>query len=364
MVLYDISRELVKKGHNVYAAIPGPGPLKKFLQDQGITVYEWGPCKSYDLKGAIELYRFIKKMNIHIVHSHGMMVSIPARIAAWASRAKASVSTTHVSKGLNKKAGSIKDEIKRLYYVNADNFTARLANCNIAVSFAVRDDLIKQGMKSSLIRVIQNGIDFEKYALPCDIKDIQKIRVQCRARKNDILIGMAGRLTPQKGVDIFIRAAKEALEKKHNLKFAIAGSGPLFDELNSLAVNYELKDHFTFLGEINYMPAFLQALDIFALTSNREGLPLVVLEAMASGKPVTATAVDGTAEVVQPGINGYLFKKADFSGFADTWADMANNMNKAVKMGKNGQALAYQKYRAQRMVKDYIKLYMELNPVS
>lgn len=402
MVLHDISRKLVAKGHQVFAAIPGPGPLKEFLEAQGIIVYETGPHKSYDLKGAFNIYRLVKTLDIELVHAHGMMVSVPARLAVWTANLGCSllpnllvskkkvkcISTTHITKSLWKKADNPGDEIKRHYYILADNITSMMTEGTVAVSHAVRSDLLHQGMRPDLVRVIQNGIDFDKYSKKSDnpvqnkvdtqskvviqnkvaiqnkitIQNKTDIRKKCHASEKDILIGMVGRLSPQKGVDIMIKAAALAVKnrKSNNLKFAIAGDGPLKQELEALVEKQGVSSCFTFLGNIDYIPDFLSSIDIFTLTSNWEGLPLVVLEAMAAGKPVAATSVDGTPEVIQHGINGYLVEKGDFKGFADIWVKMADNMALSIKMGQNGKTLVDQKYRDSRMVDDYITLYKEL----
>ena len=130
------------------------------------------------------------------------------------------------------------------------------------------------------------------------------------------VVGTVGRLSAQKDPETFLRVARQVLDEVPDACFVIVGDGPLRDATERLAARLGLGDRLHLLGIRRDVPEVLRALDVFVLTSRWEGLPRVVLEAMASVVPVVASSVDGTAEVVQDGVNGLLVGAGDVGGFA------------------------------------------------
>ena len=127
----------------------------------------------------------------------------------------------------------------------------------------------------------------------------------------EILIGSVGRLHEQKGYDDLIRAARLVLDQRPNVRFAIAGDGPMRAELEALIHSLNLVGRFQLCGFRNDVSNFVSALDLFVSSSRWEGLPIAVVEAMLLRRPVVATYVGGVAEVVKPGATGYLVPSGD-----------------------------------------------------
>jgi glycosyltransferase involved in cell wall biosynthesis len=131
------------------------------------------------------------------------------------------------------------------------------------------------------------------------------------------LVGSVGRLDPQKDYQNFVLAARLVLDKCPNVRFAVAGEGPLRLSLENLIARLGLKGRFHLCGFRPDVVNFLAALDVFVLSSRWEGLPLAVLEAMLLGKPVVATNVGGNAEVIGPPLTGQIVPPADPNALAE-----------------------------------------------
>ncbi|PKK90244.1 MAG: hypothetical protein CVV64_10990 [Candidatus Wallbacteria bacterium HGW-Wallbacteria-1] len=370
-VLLDISAGLLKQGHSVHAAIPAMGELSGALDEMGIP---WTIChlhKTYDLRGSLEIASIIRRESIDLVHSHGMLVNLLARTAALLARATAQlngekkciplVNTTHIARRLWNSQGSLVEDLKSIYYCLYDKFTAPLASRIVAVSNAVALDLHRQGVKGDNVCVIRNGIDLQKYGQGRRSNDL---RQKCNASDDDFLIGMVGRLAPQKSLDVFLQAAALAAPLNKRLKFAVAGDGPLAESLMALRDRLGLQNRFEFLGALSNVDEFLASINLFTLTSSWEGLPLVVLEAMAAGRAVAATSADGTCEAVADGETGLLVKRGDAASMARTYLNLADDPKMVRAMEKAGKSRVEVNFSLQRVINDYISLYHELMPPS
>jgi glycosyltransferase involved in cell wall biosynthesis len=145
-----------------------------------------------------------------------------------------------------------------------------------------------------------------------------------------ILVGSVGRLDEQKGYDVLIRAARLVVDEQPNVYFAIAGQGPLRAILSRLITDLGLNANVQLCGFRQDVENFLYALDLFVCSSNWEGLPLALLEAMMLEKPVVATDVGGNAEVVQPGVTGELVPKGDPAALAESILAAIRNRTRLV----------------------------------
>lgn len=366
-VLLDISRGILESGHSVHAAIPGEGALSQALDQMNIP---WTVChlsKTYDLRGAMELAAIVKKESIDLVHSHGMMVNLLARWACLAARATSLLSgrrrllplvnTVHIARRLWLQRPSLSENLRNLYYRLYDRFSAPLASRIVAVSRAVVLDLRRQGVRGPRVMAIPNGIDLDRYGKG---RRSSELRLRCGASEENFLIGMVGRLAPQKSLDIFLQAAAQAIKVNPGLRFAVAGDGPLRQELEALRDSLGLEKHFVFLGSLDNVEDFLASMDLFTLTSSWEGLPLSVLEAMAAGRAVAATAADGTVEALVHGQTGLLVRRGDSTGLASAYLELAGNPQQVASMEAAGLERVRKEFTLSRVRHQYLELYHQL----
>jgi glycosyltransferase involved in cell wall biosynthesis len=150
------------------------------------------------------------------------------------------------------------------------------------------------------------------------------------------VIGTAGRLSPEKGTTQLIDAARRVTQEQAGTGVVIFGEGPLRDELARQIATLGLEGRVVLAGFRNDLDQWLGALDIFALPSFTEGLPNVVLEAFAARVPVVATAVGGTPEVVEHGVNGFLVPAGDSVVLAQRLLELLTNAPLARRMGQLG----------------------------
>jgi len=167
----------------------------------------------------------------------------------------------------------------------------------VAVSKAIVNKLVELKIcEEKDITVIYNGIDLRYFSPIFSNKGF--LRSKLKIPQDAVLFGAVGRLNPEKGHDIFIEAAALLLQKVKNVFFAIAGSGPMVDELREKIKYFGLEHYFHLVGYLPDVRPFLNDLDVFVFPSRKEGFGLALLEALASGLPCIATQVGGIPEIL------------------------------------------------------------------
>ncbi len=233
-------------------------------------------------------------------------------------------------------------------------FAVRFCDRVIAVSRATARFLKeKRGVPASKIVVIPYGVDLKKYTT----EENFEIRKKLGLNMDDRVIGVVGRLHPQKGHIYLIRAAEKIVANFPDVKFVFAGDGDLRAELEKLVLTKNLGGNFLFLGYRSDIPDVIKAFDIFALPSLYEGLPNVVLEAMASGKPVVATAVDGTVEAVVDGVTGYLVPVKDTEALSKAIIKLLEDRKLMEQMGKRARERVEKNFSLEKQVDSFERLY-------
>jgi len=357
-VLFDLAVSLKKRGHEVLSVCPAPGPLPAALRENGVETEVIPFRKTYDLAAVFRLARFFRARGIEVLHSHSMLTSILCRPAGFLARVPVAVSTEHLTMELARGGRGMgwRERAKARYYRALDNTTSRFNRAVVAVSEAVRTDLIEQGMAESRIVVIRNGIEIH----PREPAAGRRLRESLGIGPQDPVVGMVGRLSPQKDYPTFLRAAKRIAAAFPAARFLIAGEGPLRGELAVSARELGLEGKAVFLGHRPDIVAVVSALDVFVLSSRWEGLPLAVLEAMAAVKPVVATAVPGTAEAVVEGETGFLVPLSDDRALAEKTISLLRDPALRRKLGDAGRARVEGEFDRGRMADDHEALYRRL----
>lgn len=171
------------------------------------------------------------------------------------------------------------------------------------------------------------------------------------------VIGMAGPLEVIKGGSFFLRACHRVLEAGIPIRIVVAGSGPEERNLRRLATSLELNDHVTFVDEGASMSAYMSAIDIFCLPSLQQGFGVILLEAMALGRPVIASGVGGILSILENDRNGMIVPPSDSRALADRMLALLKDPERARRMGLAGQTLVRERFTADRMTTDMLALY-------
>jgi glycosyltransferase involved in cell wall biosynthesis len=296
------------------------------------------------------LSRIIRKYRINIVHSNTSAV-FSGSVAAYITKR---VHFWHV----------------REIYITprlSGWIIARLINLlstkAIAVSNAVRENLTRNGCDPNKIAVIHNGIDVECFS-PDEMKR-NLIRSEFEIPQSAIVIGMIGRISSWKGQDILVLAAKEIVESFPEVQFLLVGGVVEWeefrrDDLISLINESGLSESIILEDFRSDVPDLLTAFDIFVLPSTLpDPYPTVVLEAMASGLPVIASAQGGSMEMVSEDC-GILVPAGDPRALAASINDLIKNTDIRISMGQKSMLRAQQKFSTQSYVDSIESVYSEV----
>jgi glycosyltransferase involved in cell wall biosynthesis len=223
----------------------------------------------------------------------------------------------------------------------------------IAVSRAEKERLCRDlGIPDVKVRVVHNGIRLAQFKKSANAA----LRDKLTEGRDLPLVCTPARLHPQKGHKYLLQAATLVLDAI----FVLAGDGPERSNLEELCLNLGLKGRVRFLSHQEDIPQLLATCDLFVLPSLYEGLPLSVLEAMASGKPVVATRVGGTDEVVVHGSTGMLVPPMNVTALAVSIGAMLTDRTMAARFGEAGRKRVAQMFSAEAMVRGVSEVYDEL----
>ncbi|HDQ00218.1 MAG TPA: glycosyltransferase [bacterium] len=314
------------------------------LRDKGVEVIEMPRERKIDFGLIFKIAKLINEKNIDIVMTTLFYADVIGPLAGKLGKAKAVFSWETISAPwwLYK---------RRLW---AYRFSLRYCKKVVSVSEATAKWLVeKRGVPEKKVMVIPYGVDIEKYSTGSGLEK----RKTMGWSADDKVVGMVGRLVEQKGHIYLIDAAREVVKKYPQVKFVLVGDGYLRSELEAKVRAHKLNSNFIFLGFRDDVHELLTTFDIFVLPSLYEGLPNVVLEAMASGLPVVATPVDGTKEAVVDGETGILIPERDGDRLAIELLRLLDNHCLAKKFGKKGRKRVEDVFSVEKQVKRFEALY-------
>jgi len=298
------------------------GRLEEKLKEARIYVVVMDESNTGFFSLLVRLTRLARELDIDIIHTHRSKENILGSIAALLAGNIPSVRTVH---GAPEHKPSISKPHK--YLVNGlDNFCARhIQRMAVAVSNNLAERLART-IPAEKLCVIENGIDLEEFIT------VRKTRLEhINKRPGEFRIGIAGRLTPVKRVDIFIRTADYII--KHHPEtpaaFHIYGDGPLRSDLEILAQSLGISQQVHFHGHRDDIREELATLDVLLMTSDHEGTPMVLLEALATGVDVIAHATGGIGEILNHGECGVLVHEHTPQGYAKEVIKLAENTTDA-----------------------------------
>jgi glycosyltransferase involved in cell wall biosynthesis len=198
------------------------------------------------------------------------------------------------------------------------------------------------GVNPAQMHVVRNGVDAARF---CPAPPGRTLQAELGLPPDTPLVGFVGRLAPEKGPEVFLRAAWLLRQSVPAAHFVMAGTGPLLDAVRTLASTLALEPRVHLLGMRDDMPAVYNSLDLLMLTSYSEAMPLVVLEAMACGVPVVATAVGGVPELVEHDRTGYLARENDYEGLAMWARALLARPHERLAFGANARASVLEDYQ-------------------
>ena len=279
-------------------ALEIPGLKAEFIPS---LVRELSPVK--DVIAFWKIYKYLREHGILIVHTHSSKAGILGRWAAKCAGAKSILHTVH--------GWPFNAEIALLTKI-LYRWSEKLASLITDKLVVVSDSDLKDGLKA----VDNNKQKYKKISYGIEIDQFKNIVPGSNAGAG-CRVGYISCFKPQKAPLDFVRVAKYVTDKNKSVKFISAGDGTLRSAAEKLTAELGLSSSIKFLGWQTDIAKIFSAIDILLLTSRWEGLPVVFLEAMASGIPIVATRVGGAAEVIENGKNGFLEDKGDYKKLAE-----------------------------------------------
>ena len=290
-----------------------------------------------DLLALIEIYFFIKKNKIEIVHTHSSKAGILGRWAARLANVPVIVHTIH-----GWPFHQWQNPIIRQFYIFLEHLTAKVTHSLVAVC----EHDIEKGIKFKIsgrrkYTLIHYGIDKEKFT---DYNNFLNKREELNINPNQAVVGMVACLKPQKSPQDYIKAVSLVIKLFPRTKFLLIGDGILRPKIERLIKRLKLNEYIMLTGWRKDIPQLLSTIDIFVLTSLWEGLSIAVLEALASKKPVVATSTGGIAEIIRERQNGFLIPPKNINLLADRLITLLRDdalRNKMAEEAKNSIGLEF-----------------------
>jgi len=346
-VALDLARTQVAAGHDVIAislSAPPEGPCAALFRNQGVRAETVAKRFRIDPTLPLRLGRYLAQAGVSVVHTHNPHALIYGAPAA----ALAGAVAVHTKHGMNP------DTPRRLWLRRV---AGRLAGAHVAVTPALARVALKAGdCDGPRLHVVPNGVDLARF------KPSRRARAQARLELgipgDAWVVGTVGRLSPEKDQSVLVDAVSNMLGERRQL--VIVGDGPERAALSARVGATGRARYVHMTGARSDVQNMLAAFDAFALTSRTEGLPLVLLEAMAMGLPVVSSAVGGIPDLIEHRVTGFLFPSGDVARLARQLGALANDFSLSRQIGEAARRQVLARYSLDRMAHEYETLYSNL----
>ncbi len=346
-----VGRESAREG-NLFALAEEKGVA---CETQAGLGREIAPLR--DLVALAGLARLMRAWRPAIVHTHTAKAGLIGRLAARAAGVRPVVHTYHghVLRGYFSPA-------KEALFRRLERLLARSTNALVAVSEAVKQDLVQLGVApAEKVRVIPLGLELSAFAgsLPRGA-----LRREAGLDEETPLVGMVGRLVPVKDVPTFLKAALRVRVARPDVRFVLVGDGEERRALEALSGSLGLAGAVHFAGWRRDLAAVYADLDVVVNASRNEGTPVALIEALAAERPVVATAVGGTPDLLGRDERGLLVPPGEPEALARAILETLDAPEPARARARAGRAHALQAHSCERLLHEMDALYRELAPRS
>jgi glycosyltransferase involved in cell wall biosynthesis len=349
-----LTREMVRRlaGRVVptILCLDAVGPLGEDMVREGVDLVCFHRKPGRDWGVGRRMAAVIRQRRLDIVHAHQYSPFFYAAVAKILDPRPKLILTEH-GRHYPDRVSPIRRAVNRLVLDHlADAVTAC---CRFSAEGLSRTD----GFAGRRIEIIENGIEVDRYSPAPDKAGLKHTLGLEPDRKYIIHVA---RHHPVKDQPTLLRGFAAALPDLVGVDLLMVGDGPLRADLEDLAVDLRVPDRVKFLGIRSDIPDLMRAADAFALTSVSEAASLTLLEAMASGLPVVVTNVGGNPEIVRHEREGLLFPRGDAAGCAAAFRRLFNEPGLRATLGAASQTRARERYRLDRTVEEYYRLYERL----
>lgn len=310
-----------------------------------------------DLRAFISLWRLIIREKPAIVHTHSSKAGILGR---WAAKMAGVCCIIHTPHG-HVFYGHFGSLTSRLFLL-MEKLSALITDCMIALTEGEKKDYIELlNLRPASIEIIHSGVDINRY-MKTRIK-IKEKKISLGLNSGKLVVGTVGWLLPIKGPMVLLKAMDRIWQKHSDVELVYVGKGELEEELKTEFFRMGVSDSVTFLGWRNDVHEIMPVFDLFVLPSLNEGMGRVLVEAMASGKPVVGSNVGGIPDLIKNGHNGFLVEPGDEIDLSVAIEKVLTDAKMRDEMGRKGKTMALN-FGVERMVEKIDDLYATLLQTS
>jgi len=313
----------------------------------GVVLIDIPERGKFDLRTLRKLSSHVKHSSPDIIHAHDYKTNMLAvLLSRW--HGVPAMTTVH---------GYVTHSKKLNLYYRLDRWALRRMEYVVAVSHDLLEALPQWGVPQNLCLLVENAIDTVQFARR---RSTREAKQQLGIAPNRLVIGTVGRLSAEKGFDRLVAATDRLLQQGFDLELIILGDGDERDHLESLIAKLDRADRIRLVGYQSDLLDYYHAMDVLAISSLREGLPNVLLEALATEVPVVATRVGGVPQVIQDGQHGLLVEPNDVDQLTSSLSKLLGDCELRQRLAAAGRQLVEQRFsfavRMQRIRAIYDKL--------
>jgi len=356
-LILEVCRSLqhAKDVKNIIATFPEAGNAEPFLREvekANFPVYCFKNDMPHLAAATFELHRLLKQHQIQILCAHGHK----SRMLGWFAARYLRIPIIGISHGWTGECRKVQ------FYERIDKWMHRRMDHIVCVSQGQADKVIRFGTPASRVSVIYNAVRMDRFNTPSDISFRHRLESMF-PNKPKLIVGTAGRLSPEKGFDILITAAKKMLTEPQSLDcvgVVIFGDGILQEALQKQIDELGISQSVVLAGFTDQLDQYMHHFDLFVQSSHTEGMPSVLLEAMSARTAVVATQVGGTGELVVEGSTGLMVPPNDLEALAEAMKKVLNDDELRRTMGEKGRQRVEQSFDIDAQAETYWELFNRL----
>ena len=305
-----------------------------------------------------DLKAIIRRWRPDVVHTHSSKAGILGRMAAWDENVPCVIHTVH-----GPAFHPYEKKWRNGLYIAAEKYAAKKCHRIVCVAEAMRDQFLAKNIgRPEQYAIVYSGMEVENYLNPPPAWSRRIVRQSLNLNEGDFVIGTIARLAKLKGHDDLLDALADDMKRDRAIKLLWVGDGWWADRLRKRIDDLDLHDQVVLTGLVppEEIPRYLQAMDVLAHPSYREGLPRTVVQALLSGIATAAYDVDGTREVCITGRTGRLIAAGDRAALREALLWLRNHPAERKAMGESGRELCRHRFDADVMVEHLDAIYAEV----
>lgn len=344
-----------EKGYEVHVATNGTEEIP-YCDKKYVISFERSPMKINNLKAIKELKRIIEKEKFDIIHCHTPMGAVVTRLAAKKAR-RNGTRVIYTAHGFHFYKGALL--LNWLIYYPIEKWLSKYTDCLITINQEDYERAKRNLKKCKQIELVHGvGVDENKFNPEMEEQEIDELKSKIGLRANDFVLLEVGELNKNKNQIMAINAMRKLVKEKPNIHLLLVGRGKLESFYKKKIKEYNLQRNIHMLGYRKDIPQLLKISNVLISLSHREGLPVNVMEAMASGLPIIATDCRGNRDLILNGQNGYIVKTDDIVGLEEKILFLSENINACEQFKEKSKDLI-KKYGKEKIKTRMEKIYME-----